>query len=340
MKVIQVNKPGEMVITEKPMPTAPEAGEAVVRIKAAGICGSDVHIFHGKNPFATYPRILGHEAAGEVTQVGAGVTNVKIGDHVAIDNVLSCGKCYACRIGRSNVCSSVKVLGVHTDGVFSEYVKVPADHLYVMSADIAWELAATVEPYAIAAESMDRGQVAAEDSVLICGAGPIGLVILQACKSIGARVIIMDVVDSRLEKAKAMGADATVNTKKEDLEKAVMAFTGGEGINVAMEATGVIPVLELIISKLVSPAGRVVVLGFPVEPAKISPADVMKRELDIKGSRLNNKKFGEVVRWFAEKKVDPAGIVSHVLPYTEVEKGMELFSNHPEEVCKIILTFD
>ena len=340
MKVIQVNKPGELVIAEKPMPEAPAAGEVIVRIQAAGICGSDVHIFHGKNPFATYPRILGHEAAGEVTQIGAGVANVKGGDHVAIDNVFSCGKCYACRIGRSNVCGSVKVLGVHIDGIFSEYVKLPADHLYLIPQDLSWEIAATLEPYAIAAEAVDRGNVVAQDSVLVCGAGPIGLVILQACKSIGARVIIMDVVDSRLEKARAMGADAIVNTKRDDLEQAVMAFTNGEGINVAMEATGVIPILEQIIAKLMSPAGRVVVLGFPVEPAKIAPADVMKRELDIKGSRLNNKKFPEVISWFANKKVDATGLVSHVLPYTEVAKGMDLFSNHPEDVCKIILTFD
>ena len=340
MKVIQVNKPGEMVITEKSAPAAPGSGEATVRIKAAGICGSDVHIFHGKNPFATYPRILGHEAVGEVTQVGAGVKNVNIGDHVAIDNVISCGQCYACKSGRHNVCRAVKVFGVHTDGLFAEFVNISADLLYVLPKDLSWELAATIEPFAIAAESVDRGAVTAKDSVLICGAGPIGLVILQAVKSIGAKVIIMDVVDSRLEKAKKMGADVIVNTKTQDLEKAIMDFTGGEGVNVALEATGVIPVLEQIIAKLISPAGRVVVLGFPTEPAKIAPADIMKRELDIKGSRLNNKKFGEVVRWFAEKKVDPAGLVSHVLPFTEVERGMELFDKHPDEVCKIILKFE
>lgn len=339
MKVIQVSKPGEIEIAEQTKPVLTQPDDVIVRIKAAGICGSDVHIFHGKNPFASYPRILGHEAAGEVVETGAGVGNVKIGDHVAIDNVFSCGKCYACRNGRSNVCSSVKVLGVHIDGVFSEFVKVPADHLYVVPKDLPWELAATVEPYAIAAEAMDRGGVTAQDSVLICGAGPIGLVILQACKSIGARVLIMDVVDSRLQKARRMGADMTVNTRTDDLEKAVQEFTAGEGVNVAMEATGVIPILEQIVAKLMSPAGRVVVLGFPVEPAKIAPSDIMKRELDIKGSRLNNKKFGEVVRWFAEGKVDPTGLVSHVLPYQEVEKGMELFSHHPDEVCKIILKF-
>ena len=340
MKVIQVNKPGELSIIEKPAPTAPAADEAIVRIKAAGICGSDVHIFHGKNPFAIYPRVLGHEAAGEVVQIGAAVTNVKVGDHVVVDNVFSCGECYACRIGRPNVCSNVKVLGVHIDGVFSELIKLPADHLYSVPVDLSWEMAATMEPYAIAAQAVDRGQVGAGDTVLICGAGPIGLVILQACKSLGARVLIMDIVDSRLKAARAMGADAVVNTKTSDLEAAVMAFTDGAGINVAMEATGVISILELIIAKLMSPAGRVVVLGFPVEPAKIAPADIMKRELDIKGSRLNNRKFAEVVRWFTEKKVDPTGLVSHVLPYTDVEKGMELFANHPAEVCKILIKFD
>ena len=340
MKVIQVNKPGELAIVERPAPTAPATDEAIVRIKAAGICGSDVHIFHGKNPFAVYPRILGHEAAGEVIAVGSAVTNVKVGDHVVIDNVFSCGTCYACRIGRPNVCSNVKVLGVHIDGVFSELLKLPADHLYPVPVDLPWELAATMEPYAIAAEAVDRGQVGVGDTVLICGAGPIGLVILQACKSLGARVLIMDIVDARLKAAAAMGADAVVNTKTSDLEAAVNEFTDGEGINVAMEATGVISILELIIAKLMSPAGRVVVLGFPVDPAKIVPADIMKRELDIKGSRLNNRKFAEVVRWFAEKKVDPTGLVSHVLPYTDVEKGMELFANHPEEVCKILIKFD
>lgn len=340
VKVIQINRPGDLVIADRPSLEAPAPGEAVVRIKAAGICGSDVHIFYGKNPFAVYPRIIGHEAAGEVVCVGQGATHVKPGDHVAIDNVFACGKCYACRIGRPNVCSGVKVLGVHIDGVFCEYVKVPADHLYIVPSDIPWEWAATIEPYSIAAEAMDRGKVTSEDSVLICGAGPTGLVILQACKMIGARVLIMDVVDSRLERAKAMGADATVNTRTEDLTRAVMLFTRNEGVNVAMEATGVVHVLEQLVAGLVSSAGRIVVLGFPVEPAKLSPADIMKRELDIKGSRLNNRKFGEVIAWFAERKVDPSSLISHVLPFEAVAKGMELFTHHPAEVCKILLKFD
>lgn len=340
MKVIQINRPGDLSIMERPLPESPAQGEAVVKIRTAGICGSDAHIYHGKNPFATYPRIIGHEAAGEVTQIGTAVTNVMIGDHVAIDNVFACGRCYACRLGRPNVCSGVRVLGVHMDGVFSEYVKVPADHLYRLPSDIPWEWAATVEPFSIAAEAIDRGQVRTEDSVLICGAGPTGLVILQACKNIGARVMVTDVVEARLQRAKLMGADAVINPQRDDLTAAVMAFTQDEGINVAMEATGVVQILEQIVAKLVSPAGRVVVLGFPAEPAQLSPADIMKRELDIRGSRLNNRKFGEVTAWFAQGQVNPAGLISHVLPYTEVAKGLDLFVHHPAEVCKIILKFD
>jgi len=340
MKAIVVTRPNEITLAERPLPEAPGAGEAVVRIKAAGICGSDAHIFRGQNPFATYPRIIGHEAVGEIADVGGGVTGFKPGDRVAIDNVLSCGSCYACRIGRGNVCRTVKVLGVHVDGVFQEYVNVPVRNLYKLPDSLSWELAATIEPYSIAAEAVARGEVAAGDTVLICGAGPIGLVILQAVKILGAKTMIMDIVDSRLEKARAMGADLAINTRTTDLEQAVKEFSGGEGVNVVMEATGVIGVLELAVAKLVSQAGRVVVLGFPTAPAQIVPADIMRRELDIRGSRLNNKKFPEVIGWFAAGKVDPAGLVSHVLPFTEVERGMELFEKHQEEVCKVILKFD
>lgn len=339
MKVIEAIKPGELKISERPMPSAPSAGEVVIRVKAVGICGSDVHITHGKNPFATYPRILGHEVVGEIYQVGQSVSHLKVGDRVAVDNVFSCGQCYACSIGRGNVCRQLKVLGVHVDGGFQEYLKVSANNVYAFPAEIEWQHAATIEPYAIAAETLERGRVKASDTVLICGAGPVGLVLLQAVKRLGARVAIMDILDSRLKKAKAMGADLVINAKTIDVAEAVLQFSNGEGATVVLEATGVNSILELAVAKLVSPAGRIVVLGFSVEPVKLAPADIMRRELDIHGTRLNNKKFPEVISWITNKEVDPDGIVSHILPYNEVEKGMEMFDRHPDEVCKIILTF-
>lgn len=340
MRSIVVEKPGRLTIAESPMPPSPGEDEVVVKIKAVGICGSDSHIYHGRSAFATYPRIIGHEMAGEIYQKGSGVKDLKPGDRVAIDPVVSCGKCYACSIGRHNVCSSVKVLGVHMDGGYRDYIGINACNVYKLPENIPWEHAAAVEPFSIAAESVDRGRVSPRDSILICGAGPIGLVILQAVKRIGAKVMIMDIVDSRLEKARGMGADAAVNPKKADLAAAVIDFTGGDGVNLIFEATGNLNILELCVSKLVSQAGRIVVLGFPAEPAKIAPIDIMKRELDILGSRLNRNKFSEVIKWFEAGEVDPSGIISHVFPMERVQEAFNLSDNEPDKVCKIILTFN
>lgn len=339
MKAVVVAEPGKLAIEESPMPSMPEDREVVVRIKAAGICGSDSHIYHGRSAFATYPRIIGHEMAGEVYQLGSSVIGLQVGDKVAIDPVVSCGSCYPCKIGRHNVCNDVKVLGVHVDGGYREYIKVDAKNVYKLPEDMPWEHAAIIEPFSIAAEAIDRGHLSPNDSVLICGAGPIGLVILQAVKRIGARAIIMDIIDSRLEKAHDMGADLTINTKNNDLLNAVMDFTDGDGVNLIFEATGNLNIIELCVSKLVSQAGRVVVLGFPNKPAQIAPFDIMRRELDILGSRLNNNKFPEVIKWFEAKEVDPSKIISHVFPMERVQEAFDISDNEPDKVCKIILTF-
>ncbi|NLX69276.1 MAG: Zn-dependent oxidoreductase [Clostridiales bacterium] len=339
MKSIVIPKPGEISVLERPMPAEPDKDEVIVRVKAAGICGSDLHIYHGRSAFATYPRVIGHEIAGEIYKAGSMVKDFKPGDKVAVDPVISCGECYACRIGRHNVCSSVKVLGVHVDGGYSKYIKVNAGNVHRIPDYLSWEEAAVIEPFSIAAEAVDRGRLCAGDSVLICGAGPIGLVILQAVKRVGAKAMIIDIIDSRLERAKEMGADQVVNTGKTDLEKVVMDFTNSEGVNLIFEATGSISLFELCVSRLVSQAGRIVVLGFPEEPAKIAPIDIMKRELDIVGSRLNRNKFPEVIRWLEAKEIEPSAIISHVFPMERVKEAFRLYDEEPEKVCKIILTF-
>lgn len=339
MKAIEVLAPGKLRIAERPLPGPPAAGEAVVRIRAAGICGSDVHILHGRNPFATYPRIIGHEAAGEVFRVGGAVRGLEPGDAVAVDNVFACGDCYACRAGRPNVCRQVSVLGVHRDGVFQEYIAIPADHLHKLPAGLPWDQAATVETFSIGAQAVSRGQVQKGENVLICGAGPTGLVSLQAARRLGARIAVTDTVDARLDRARAMGAHLALNPAREDIVARIMDFTGGEGANVIIEATGAVSVLEQAVAQLVSQAGRIVVLGFPAEAAKIVPADIMRRELDIRGSRLNNRQFPAVISWLAGKEIDPGAIISHTLPFTAVAEGMRLFADDPAAACKIILTF-
>lgn len=338
MKAIQITEPGKITIVERPMPEIKE-NQVLVKVKAAGICGSDVHIYHGKNAFATYPRVVGHEFVGEIMEIGSQVNNVQVGDRVAVDPVVACGHCYPCRIGRHNVCKTLNVLGVHRDGGYQEYIAVTGTSAHKLPDHISWEMAAMIEPYSIAAQVIDRGRLTADDTVLICGAGPIGLLILQAVKMVGARVAIMDVVQTRLDWATEMGADFVINAKTSDLAKEMMAFTNNEGANLIFEATGNIGVLETCIHSVASAAGRVVVLGFSTEAVKIPQVDIMSRELEIIGTRLNKHKFPEVIRWFDQGLVQPKKILTHTFHFSDVQKAFELNDTSPQDVCKIVLTF-
>ena len=338
MKAIEVTKPGLIAIVQRAIPDVKE-DQVLVKVKAAGICGSDVHIYHGKNAFASYPRVVGHEFAGEIVKIGSKVKNLEIGDRVAVDPVVSCGHCYPCRIGRHNVCKTLNVLGVHRDGGYQEYIAVTGTSAYKLPDSISWKIGALVEPYTIAAQVIDRGRLTADDTVLICGAGPIGLVILQAVKMVGARVAIMDIIDSRLIRAKEMGADLIINAKNSDMTKEMMDFTSNEGASLIIEATANINVLETCIQSIAAPAGRVVVLGFTPELVKIPQVTIMSRELDIIGTRLNNKKFPQVIEWFSKGLVQPEKILTHTFIFDEAQKAFELSDTNQEEVCKIVLTF-
>ncbi|MBU2700856.1 L-gulonate 5-dehydrogenase [Sporomusaceae bacterium BoRhaA] len=338
MKAVEIVKPGTIRIVERNIPKIKE-NEVLVRVKAAGICGSDVHIYHGKNAFATYPRVVGHEFVGELVEIGAQVNDLQVGDRVAIDPVVSCGQCYPCRVGRHNVCKSLNVLGVHRDGGYQEYIAVAGTQAHKLPNTIPWKIAALVEPYTIAAQVMERGRLVVDDTVLICGAGPIGLIILQAVKMIGARVAIMDIVETRLKWAKEMGADLVINAKTSDLAKEMMAFTNNEGASLIYEATGNIEILETCIHNIASAAGRVVVLGFSTEVVKIPQVDIMSRELEIIGTRLNNNKFPQVIEWFTKRLVQPAKILTHTFSFEETQKAFELAGTNPQDVCKIVLEF-
>jgi len=334
MKAMVITKPGQILIEERPIPEYKE-NEVLIKVKAAGICGSDAHIYYGKNAFAVYPRVVGHEFAGEIVKVGKQVKNLKQGDRVTVDPVNSCGHCYACRIGRHNVCTSLSVMGVHRDGGFREYAAANAANVYKVPERIPWKIAAMVEPYSIAAQVLERGRLTADDMVLICGAGPIGLIILQAAKMKGAKVAIMDVVESRLTKAKHMGADLIINSKKSDMVTELMKFTDGMGANLIFEATGNVKVLETCIKDAVSPAGRVVVLGFSTDMIQIPQVAIMSKEIEIIGTRLNNNKFAEVIEWFSKNLVQPEAILSHTFKLEELEKAFAFMHSYPEEVCKI-----
>lgn len=339
MKAIRVNSPKNIEIADVAMPNKPLEEEVFIKIKAAGICGSDLHIYHGSNPMATYPRIIGHEFVGEVIEIGNKINDLQVGDHVTIDPVISCGTCYPCSVGRNNVCTSLKVRGVHIDGGFCEYVTIPRQNVYKIPSDIPWETAALIEPYSIAAQVLARGEIVSGDTVLIFGAGPIGLIILQAVKKVGAKAIITDIVKERLEMALQMGADKSINTSEQDMRESVMKETHGLGVTVVVDAVGLPQLLEEGI-QVVSPAARIVLLGFGKTPSQIVQLDITKNELDIRGSRLSAGKFPQVIEWFNKREVNPEKLISHTFHFTEIEKALHLIETEPMSACKIVLLFD
>lgn len=339
MKAARVVSPMNLEICEVPMPEITKDNEVLIKVKAAGICGSDIHIYHGTSPVATYPRIIGHEVVGEIIKIGSKVKKFEAGDHVTMDPVIGCGECYPCSIGRPNVCYNLKVRGVHVDGGYQEYLVLPENSVHKISKELKWEEAVLIEPFTVAAQIVSRAEVNKRDTVFIMGAGPIGLCVVQAVKRIGAKCIISDLIDSRLELAKKMGADITINSSRQDADQIIMAETEGLGVTVVIDAVCLPQTFEQAV-KLTASAGRVIVLGFTEKPSQIAQLEITKKELDIKGSRLHSNKFPEVIEWFNNKEVNPKLLISNVYDFSEIRKAIEQVENNPTETYKVILKFD
>nr|WP_297459668.1 Zn-dependent oxidoreductase [uncultured Halomonas sp.] len=336
MQAFQVRATHDYQLAEIEYPQA-APGEVLVRVAFAGICGSDMHIIHGDNAFVRFPRITGHEFAGIVEAVGDGVDDVAIGERVCIDPVINCGDCYPCRIGRPNVCTALEVIGVHRNGGFEEQVSVPAANVHQLPEGLGLDAAALVEPYTIAANVLDRMQPLPGDRLMIFGAGVIGLTILQVARAQGIDdITVSDVIDARLETAHELGATRTVNGQREDVEAAVREITAGEGMPLIADAACV-PALLPQILRMASPAGRIGLLGFNPAPSDLVQLEVIKKELAIVGSRLNNRKFPEVIDMMADGRLDPLALVSHRLPLAEMPGAIDMLDHHPEKARKVLI---
>ncbi len=334
MKAIRVEKPGKVEIVERDKPVIGGSGQVLVKITSGSICGSDLGIFKGTNSLATYPAVIGHEYGGIVEAVGNDVVGLAPGDLVAIDPVRPCGHCYPCTHGRQNVCTNLKVCGVHLPGGFAEYAVAPAQRAHKVDAGkIPPDLVCLVEPYSIGVQVNKRAGIEKGDKVLIMGCGPAGLCILQDAKARGACVMITDILEPRLEEARGLGADIAVNVKNHDLRQAVDALTNGEGMPVVVDAvcsTASFPqALDLACA-----AGRVVILGLSNVPSEIPSVAITKKELDVIGSRLNNHRFPEVIQTMEMGMYAPGRLRTHRFHFSEVEKAFALLLNHPESVRK------
>lgn len=338
MKSIVIKQPEELVIEERPLPE-PGVGEVRVKVKIAGICGSDSHIYRGHNPFARYPRVIGHEFFGVIDAVGEGVTDKQMGERVCVDPVISCGHCYPCSVGKPNVCTSLVVLGVHRDGGFSEYAVVPAKNAWSVADNIADHHAVMVEPFTIAANVTGQVNPTEADVALIYGAGPMGLTTLQALKGVYRvkQVIVADRINERLAMAERCGADWVINNG----EKPLGEWLDEKGIKptLIVDAACHPTILQEAIT-LASPAARIVLMGFSSDPSTITQQGITGKELSIYSSRLNANKFPVVLEWLEKGLIDPDKLITHYFDYHHVVDAIELFEKDQKSCCKVLLTFN
>lgn len=338
MRIAKLTELGKIEIVQGETPSVQTGTDVQVQVKAVGICGTDLHMFHEARADVVLPRIMGHELAGVVTAVGTAVTRIHVGDCVVLDPVFACGTCSSCQKGYTNVCSKVRCYGVQMDGGFQDTIVVDEKHLYAYDPSIPYTEAALAEPFSIALNILDRAQATKSDNILIVGAGTIGLSVLQVAKGIGARVMVTDIVETKLKKAVGMGADYVVHSKQESLADAVKkAFP--DGADVVIDAVGVTPLFQSAIDHA-APRGRIVCIGFDARPAQIPPIRITKSELTIVGSRMNCGKFPEVMEWLNSGKIDAKPMISKVYPADQIQQAFIDTLADAEGCVKTIIQFD
>lgn len=328
-----------MELQDRPLPEAPLKSDVVVRVRAAGICGSDLHIYHGRHAFAQYPIVPGHEVVGEVWAVGPEVSSLKMGDHVVLEPIRYCGHCYPCRKGMGNVCENLHVIGAHCDGGCQEFFVADEKNWHKLPKELPWRQAVMIEPYTIGAQMISRGKVGPEDTVLIHGAGPVGLIALDTAKRHGARVIVAELLEKRLELAKLFGADCVIDAGSQDTNEAVMAYTGGKGPTVVIDCAGLPNSLENA-AKILSPAGTIITMTFSDAPTPVQISQITLKELTIVGSRLQIGKFEPVIRSMdAERLARVDKMITHVFPIARAEEAVKTAASGGTDVGKVIITF-
>jgi len=319
MKAWYLLGPERLELRNVPEPQ-PQPGEALVRVCAVGLCGSDVEAFAGTHPLPNYPRLPGHEFAGEVAAVGEGWTGPPVGARVAVDPALSCGRCYPCRVGRHNCCTEVSIAGVHRPGALAEYAVCRARQLVPIPEAMSFVTAAIVETLSIGWQATTRAQIAPGDLVVILGAGPIGLCCLILARRAGASVLVSEPLDWRRALAADLGANVILDPGRDSVPRDFAEFTPGAGANVVIDATGEIECAELALS-LATSAGRVVILTLSDQPIQVRPWQLVRQELTVLGSRLSLADFGALVMLVAEGQAPIEKLVTHRYPMAEAAQA-------------------
>ncbi len=339
MRAIKFPEPWKVECVDIPVPT-PKEGEALIKVKSAGICGSDIGAFRGTNPLVSFPRVIGHEIAGEILSIPEdNPRGLKPGDHVIVDPYLYCGHCYPCSIGRTNCCTSLNVLGVHVEGGMCETFAHPADMLWKLPDDMPWDIAPMAEPLTIALHGIHRGGLKAGEHVAIIGAGPIGLLAAMVALAYGAEPILIDLVDERLEMARSLGVKKTINSGKEDLVAKVSEYTNGRMAEQVMECSGANPAIRSTLD-IVANAGRITLTGWPKKETPLPTDVITRKEVDICGARTSANEFEEAIDLIYTGKVDVRALLTKVVSLEDAPATIIDIEKNPGNYMKVDVVMD
>jgi 2-desacetyl-2-hydroxyethyl bacteriochlorophyllide A dehydrogenase len=302
MQQVVLEQPGRFKAAEAP-PPLPQAGEALVRIRRVGVCGTDYHAYQGNQPYFTYPRILGHELSAEVVFAPANDRGIKLGDRAAVEPYLNCGDCHACRAGKGNCCERLRVLGVHTDGGMQTYLAVPLNHVH-KSECLTFDQLALVEPFSIGAHAVVRSGIRPGEDALVVGAGPIGLAVTQFALAAGGKVRILEINPARRQFA--------ARFKVETLERFDDRLA-----DLVFDATGNVASMEQSVAR-VAHGGRLVYVGLVQSNVALDDPLFHRREITLLSSRNSVNDFPRIIRMIEQGQIDTEPWITHRLTLAEV----------------------
>ncbi|CAM3729076.1 MULTISPECIES: (R,R)-butanediol dehydrogenase [Paenibacillus] len=301
----------------------PGPGEVEIKVAYAGICGTDLHIYHGHMDHrVTLPQVMGHEMSGVIERVGKEVTSYKPGDRVTVRPLGPCGECPACQDGCSHICHRLKFMGIETDGAFQSYWTVPASTLHMLPDDLSLQHGAMIEPLAVACHDVRLGKVAPGEYVVVIGGGPIGTLIALVARAAGARVVVAEINPYRLQLLSEMGFEIC-NSNEQDLAEYVQEATGGKGADVVFEVTSSLAGAE-VMTKLPKVRGRIVIVGIFSKPVPVDLHRFFWREIQLLGARVyEHEDFEQAIQLAASGELQLERIISKIYPIEQIQEGFE-----------------
>jgi L-iditol 2-dehydrogenase len=341
MKALVLTDYRKLELQDLPKPN-PGPGEVLIRVEACGVCGSDVHGYDGSTGRRIPPLVMGHEAAGVVADVGAGVTRFQLGQRVTFDSTVSCGQCFFCKRGDVNLCDARQVLGVSCGdyrraGAFAEFVTVPDRILYTLPDDLSFQKAAMIEAISVAVHAVAITPVALNDTAVVVGVGMIGLLTLQAAKLAGCRrIIAVDVDEGRLQTARGLGATETVLAKNNDVPAVVRELTGGRGADVAFECVGATATVQSAIEST-RKGGMVTLVGNISPRIDLPLQSVVTRQIRLQGSCASAGEIPACIDLLAAGLIQVEPMLSAFAPIDEGAQWFERLYSHEAGLMKVVL---